>query len=315
MVINPSIPVNKLAEISDIGLKEVYIPKNSEKMFIYSAELNRPGLLLAGFSEYFDKTRIQIIGKVEHTYLEHMEKAERYARLENLFSMGIPALVVTRSLEIYPEILELAEKYNVAIFSSTERTSKLFTLLIIRLTELLAPMVIRHGVLMEVYGEGILITGDSGVGKSETAIELVKRGHRLIADDAVEIKRINEHTLSGSAPEIIRHFIELRGIGIIDVKNIFGMGSVKNDETIDMVIHLEPWNDDKNYDRLGMDTEYTKILDVDVPYMLIPVKQGRNLAVILEVAAMNNKQRRMGYNAAGELNKKFIEKYNNKEKK
>jgi HPr kinase/phosphorylase len=261
---------------------------------------------MVGFFDYFDNNRIQIMGKVEFTYLEQLHADERAEKIEKLMSQHIPALIVTRGLQIFPEMIELAEKYNVPLLRSESGTSAFMSALIAYLNVQLAPRRTRHGVLVEVYGEGILILGESGVGKSETAIELVKRGHRLVADDAVEIKRVSDKTLVGSSPEIIRHFVELRGIGIIDVKEIFGIGAVKDTENIDMIIHLEPWEEGKQYDRLGMVDEYTNIMGINVPSLTIPVKLGRNLAVIVEVASMNNRQKRMGYNAAVELNNRLM---------
>ena len=261
---------------------------------------------MVGFFDYFDNNRIQIMGKVEFTYLEQFHADERAEKIEKLMSQHIPALIVTRGLQIFPEMIELAEKYNVPLLRSESGTSAFMSALIAYLNVQLAPRRTRHGVLVEVYGEGILILGESGVGKSETAIELVKRGHRLVADDAVEIKRVSDKTLVGSSPEIIRHFVELRGIGIIDVKEIFGIGAVKDTENIDMIIHLEPWEEGKQYDRLGMVDEYTNIMGIKVPSLTLPVKLGRNLAVIVEVASMNNRQKRMGYNAAVELNNRLM---------
>jgi HPr kinase/phosphorylase len=213
---------------------------------------------------------------------------------------------MTTNFEPFPEMLEAAREFGVPLLRTKEKTSSFMAALIAYLNVQLAPRITRHGVLVEVYGEGILILGDSGVGKSETAIELVKRGHRLIADDAVEIKRVSATTLVGSAPEIIRHYVELRGIGIVDVRRLFGMGAVKDTEKIDLVIQLEPWIQGKMYDRLGLDTEKIDILGIELPTITIPVKPGRNLAIILEIAAMNNRQKKMGYNTAEEFNKKLL---------
>lgn len=298
------LPLTKI--IDEFELEKIYEPKNLEEMMVDNTDVNRPGLQMVGFFDYFDNSRIQIMGKVEFTYLEQLKVEERVQRVEMLMSQKIPALIITRGLQIFPEMLELAEKYNVPLLRSETGTSAFMSALIAFLNVQLAPRRTRHGVLVEVYGEGILILGESGVGKSETAIELVKRGHRLVADDAVEIKRVSDKTLVGSSPEIIRHFVELRGIGIIDVKEIFGIGAVKDTESIDMIIHLEPWEDGKQYDRLGMVDEFTNIMGINVPSLTIPVKLGRNLAVIVEVAAMNNRQKRMGYNAAVELNNRLM---------
>lgn len=293
--------------IEEHNLEMIYAPEGYEDIPITVADVNRPSLQIAGFFDYFDPARIQILGKVEHTYLEQLNTEERTQKLEKLFMQPIPALIVTRDMEIFPELLECAKKYNRPLLRTAMASSRFMSALILALNVWLAPMTTMHGVLVEVYGEGILLIGESGVGKSETAMELVKRGHRLVADDAVEIKRVSEKTLVGSSPEIIRHFIELRGIGIIDVKRIFGMGAVKDTENIDLVINLETWQSGKHYDRLGLDNHSTDILGLSVPSLTIPVKPGRNLAVVVEVAAMNQRQRRMGYNAAEELNKRLME--------
>ena len=246
------------------------------------------------------------MGKVEFTYLEQFSTEERTERLERFFDNDFPCLVITRSLQIFPEMMDLAEKYNKNLLRSDLGTSEFISSGVAFLSHELAPRRTRHGVLVDVYGEGILIMGESGVGKSEAAIELVKRGHRLVADDAVEIRRVSDNHLVGSSPEIIRHFVEVRGIGIIDVKEIFGIGAVMDSGDIDMIIHLEPWSDQKSYDRLGMVDEYTNIMGINIPSLTIPVKLGRNLAVIIEVAAMNNRQKKMGYNAAVELNNRLM---------
>jgi len=290
--------------ISEFKLESVYVP--DEHRLIGVADVNRPGLQLAGFFDYFDPNRIQIFGMVESTYLNDMSPEDRYKSIKALFETKIPAVIVTRNATIHPEVLELAKIYDVSLMRTVSATSNFMSALIAFLNIELAPRITRHGVLVEVYGEGVLILGESGVGKSETAVELIKRGHRLVADDAVEIKKVSSKSLVGSSPEIIRHFIEIRGIGIVDVKKIFGMGAVKDTEKINMVIHLEAWQNGKQYDRLGLIDEYTNILGIDVPSLTIPVKPGRNLAIIFEVAAMNNRQRRMGYNAAEELNKRIL---------
>ncbi len=300
-----SIPLNMV--IDQYQLEKVFVPDNIDKIVVASADVSRPGLQLIGFFDYFDNKRIQVIGKVEMTYLEQFMADKRIEILEMLFMREIPALIVTRGIQIFPEMLTLAEKYSIPLLRTEEATSSFLSTLISFLNVQLAPRLTRHGVLVEVYGEGILILGESGVGKSENAIELVKRGHRLVADDAVEIKRVSDRTLVGSAPEIIRHFVELRGIGIIDVKKIFGIGAVKDTESINMIIHLEPWEDGKAYDRLGIVDEFTNIMGINIPSLTIPVKPGRNLAVIVEVAAMNNRQKRMGYNAAVELNNRLMQ--------
>lgn len=291
--------------IKELKLEKVYTTPQNEETEIKSPDVNRPSLQITGFYDYFDNTRIQILGKVEHTYLMGMPAEERRKRLEMLFAHKIPALIITRGQDTIDGMQEFSEKYNVPVLRTKYSTSQFMSGLIAWLNKELAPRITRHGVLVEVYGEGILILGESGVGKSETAVELVKRGHRLVADDAVEIKRVSAISLVGTSPEVIRHFIELRGIGIIDVKEIFGVGSVKNAEKIDMVINLEAWVEGKQYDRLGIDDEYTEILGIKVPSLLIPVKPGRNLAIIVEIAAMNNRQKRNGYNAAEALNQRW----------
>ncbi len=303
MAENFTVSLDKI--IGEFKLESVYLPE--KEVLIDSADVNRPGLQIVGFFDYFDSSRLQIFGKVEHSYLEDMTPEERYSHLNSFFDKNVPAIIVARNIPIFPEMLESAKKHETPILRTNSSTSAFMSALIAFLNVELAPRITRHGVLVEVYGEGILILGESGVGKSESAVELMKRGHRLVADDAVEIKKVSSKSLVGSSPEIIRHFIELRGIGIIDVKKIFGMGAVKDTEKIDLVIHLETWQKGKQYDRLGLLDEYTNILGIDIPSLTIPVRPGRNLAIIFEVAAMNNRQRRMGYNAAEELNKRIME--------
>ncbi len=287
--------------INEFSLEIVYTPKDPKDVFVSSPDYNRPGLEITGYLDYFDKNRILIIGKKEYYYFEKLTSEERKESLERFLSLAPPAMIFCRGLQPFDEIKEVAARYGVTILISQDATSSLTASLVSLLNVELAPRVTRHGVLVEVYGEGLLLMGDSGIGKSETAIELIKRGHRLIADDAVEIRRVSNKTLVGSSPENIRHFIELRGIGIINARRIYGMGAVKMTEKIDMVINLELWDNNKIYDRMGMDTEYMEILGNKVPTITIPVKPGRNLAVIIEVAAMNNRQKKMGYNAAKEL--------------
>ncbi len=298
------LPLNKLIEY--FQLEVLYAPQNMESVVITKSDINRPGLQMVGFSKLFDSTRIQIMGKVEFTFLEEFPTEEREKKLERFFELGFPVLVITRGQQIFPEMMELAEKYQIPLVRTEHGTSQFMSMVIRYLNIQLAPCRTRHGVLCEIYGEGILIMGESGVGKSEAAIELVKRGHRLVADDAVEIKKISDSTLVGSSPDIIRHFVEVRGIGIIDIKEIFGMGAIKDEQAIDMVIHLEPWDKNKQYDRLGMVDEYTNIMGINIPSLTVPVKLGRNIAVIVEVAAMNNRQKKMGYNAAVELNNRLM---------
>ena len=292
--------------ITEFQFELIYGPEGFEKIEITTDDVNRPGLQLAGFFDYFEPQRLQIMGKAENAYVEQFDEEKRTDIFEKLCATGIPAVIVTRNIEVFPELIEAAKKYDVAVLRTNEFTSSVTSALVASLKVSLAPRITLHGVLVELYGEGILILGDSGVGKSETAIELVKRGHRLIAADAVEIKRVSDRTLVGCAPEIIRHFIELRGIGIVDVRRIFGMGAIKETERVDMIINLEQWVEGKMYDRLGMDNQYTDILGLRIPSLTIPVRPGRNLAVIIEVAAMNHRHKSMGYNAAKELNERMM---------
>lgn len=291
--------------VKDLGLEVVYTPCDVDEIKVKSADVNRPGLLLAGYTEYFDPTRIQICGKVEMSFLEGLSESDRRDRIKALFSTKPVAVMVSRSLYIYDTMLEYGAEYGVPVLSSAESTSRLMSDIISILGVELAPRITRHGVLVEVYGEGILILGESGVGKSETAVELVKRGHRLIADDAVELRRVSNRTIVGTAPENIRHFIELRGIGIINVARVFGSGAVKATERVDLVVGLQHWDKTKNYSRTGLESETIELLGLDLPYTVIPVHPGRNLAVILETAAICNRQKRMGYNAAEELMEKL----------
>lgn len=291
-----------LSEIVDrLGLEKVYVAENYEETQISTVEINRPGLELTGYFEFFDNKRIQVLGNTEFAYLGRFGSEAQRMVIESIFSFGPPAVIICREIEPSNVILESAKLHKVSIFATDESTSDLTARLVQYLNRELAPRITRHGVLVEVYGEGCLLTGDSGVGKSETAIELIKRGHRLVADDAVEILRTNVSTLIGRSPQNIRHFIELRGIGIINARQLFGMGAVKLSEKIDMVVNLELWDNTKVYDRMGLENQYMDILGVEVPALTIPVKPGRNLAVIIEVAAMNNRQKKMGYNAAKDL--------------
>ncbi len=298
------LPISQI--IDNFQLEVLHMPDDDKLKRVTTSDVSRPGLQLVGFCEYFDNRRIQIMGKVEFTYLEKLSVEDRIKRLREFFALDFPVLIITRDLQIFPEMLDFAEEFNIPLLRCEHGTSQFMSMLIRYLSEQLAPCKTRHGVLCEIYGEGVLIMGESGVGKSEAAIELVKRGHRLVADDAVEIRKISDSALIGSSPDIIRHFVEVRGIGIIDVKEIFGVGSIKDKQQIDMVIHLEPWEKDKQYDRLGMVDEYTNIMGINVPSVTIPVKIGRNIAVIVEVAAMNNRQKKMGYNAAVELNDRIM---------
>ena len=287
--------------IDEFKLEVLCMPDDPETIRVTENDITRPGLQLMGFYEYFNPERIQIIGKMEFAYLSTIDENERVRHVEALFAQHIKALCLSRGLPCFAEMLTLAQKYHVPVLRTAESTSHFTSNLLSFLNLHLAPRVTRHGVLIEIYGEGIFITGESGVGKSECAIELVKRGHRLVADDAVEIRKVSNTNLVGTSPENIRHFLELRGIGIINVRRLFGMGAVKLQQEIDMIIELEPWDSSKIYDRMGVDEQYANILGVKVPSMTIPVKPGRNTAVIMEVAAMNSRQKKMGYNATQEL--------------
>ena len=295
------VPLQKLIKI--FNLEVLYLPKEAGDISISSPEIDRPGLPLSGFFDYFDKERMQLLGLVEISYLEGISSEKRAVVFDTLFSYHTPAVIFARGLRPYPECMKMAEKHQQVILGTQENTANIMSTLIAYLRAALSPTITRHGVLVEVYGEGVMLAGESGVGKSETAIELVKRGHRLIADDAVEIRRTPNGGLIGTAPELIRHYIELRGIGVVDVRRLFGMSAVNFDCSIDVLIQLENWQDGKVYDRLGADEHFTPLLDVSVPTLTIPVKPGRNLAVIIEVAAMNNRNKKMGYNAALEFSK------------
>ena len=304
-----SVKLSQLVE--EFGLKKVYTPPNFENVRIVTPDLNRPGMQLVGFFSHFDNERIQLMGTVEIMYLKTLPSSERRKIFAELMKRHIPALIICHSMQVYPECLEMAEKYQVSLLTTELDTSVFEAELITTLNVYLGPRITRHGTMLEVYGEGILITGESGVGKSETAIELVKRGHRLIADDAVEIKKISYKTLFAESPPLIQHYIELRGIGVVDVMRLFGMGAIKSRQELDLIINIETWQDGMMYDRLGLENQYTTLLGVQVPIMKIPVKPGRNLAVIIEVAAMNNRQKKLGYNSAQEfterINRHFAE--------
>ncbi|MBE6871742.1 MAG: HPr(Ser) kinase/phosphatase [Ruminococcaceae bacterium] len=296
--------------LKEFSLEVIYMPENGEDIQVTMTDIIRPGLPLAGFFQHFDNSRIQLLGMVEYSYLAEFTAEKRAESFDKYFATKFPLAIVTRKLDVYPEAIEAAKKYGVPILRTEEATSTFMASLVAFLNLNLAPRVTKHGVLIEVYGEGVLILGESGIGKSEAAAELVKRGHRLVADDAVEIKRVSNKSLVGTAPEVIRHFIELRGIGIVDVRRVFGMGAVKETEKVELVIELELWDENKKYDRLGMDNRFTEILGLKIPSLNIPVKPGRNLAVIIEVAAMTNRQKRMGYNAAEELERRISKLYN-----
>ena len=298
------IALSKIVE--EFHFEVIVEPENYKEIMIETPEINRPGLALAGFYEVFENDRIQLIGKAETKYLNSLEPSTKRLMLQKLVEARPVAILYTTGLNIDEALVEHARKLAVPVLRTQIKTSPIMASLIGSLNNHLAPRITRHGGLVEVYGEGLLLLGDSGIGKSETAIELVKRGHRLIADDAVEIKKVSEKTLVGSAPEMIRHYVELRGIGIVDIRRLFGVGAVKDTERIDMVIQLENWVEGKMYDRLGMEEETINILGINVPSITVPVRPGRNLAIILEIAAMNNRQKRMGYNTALEFNKRLM---------
>ena len=291
--------------IKEFDLEVLCAAPNYEQVPLHTVDVNRPGLPLSGFFEHFDTKRLLVMGLTETTYVSGMSEERRRESFDRLLSYPVPALIYTRGIDPFPECMEMAQKYGRTVLRTQEQTSAFMSSLIGSLYNHLAPRITRSGVMMEIYGEGVLFQGESGVGKSEVAIELIKRGHRIIADDAVEIKETNHGTLVASAPELIRHYMELRGIGVIDVRRLFGMGAIKMNQEIDMVIKLEPWDDTAVYDRLGLENTYTEILGVQLPALTIPVKPGRNLASIVEVAAMNNRNRKMGHNAALELTRRM----------
>ena len=296
----------KLGEIiREFDLEILKTGPDYENVPLRVVDVNRPGLPLSGFFEHFDTKRLLLIGLTEKAFLEGMTPARRRESFDRLLAYPVPALIITRGLKAFPECLEMAEKHGRTILRTQAQTSAFMSALISSLYNRLAPCVTRSGVMMEIYGEGVMFQGESGVGKSEVAIELIKRGHRIIADDAVEIRETNHGTLEATAPELIRHYMELRGIGVIDVRRLFGMGAIKDKQQIDLIINLEPWNDHAVYDRLGLDSTQTELLGVKVPAITIPVKPGRNLASIVEVAAMNNRNRKLGHNAALELTQRM----------
>ena len=283
----------------------IYLPKPASEIFIVTPNVNRPSLMFSGYTEFFDNERLQFIGHMERGYIDSMGEEGRRKAIEILLSAQPPAVVLTRNQEPFEDLLELAEQYQVAILRTNDTTSLATSSASYFLAEQLAPIYVQHGELVEVYGEGVLIIGDSGVGKSEVALELLSRGHRLIADDLVEIRKINKKTISGMSPANIRHFIEVRGIGIIDAKTLFGIGAVKIRQKIHMVIRLENWDPEKAYNVLGLDEKKMDFLGVKIPYLTIPVKPGRNVAMIVEVAARNNRLKKYGYNAAEALMEKL----------
>ncbi len=299
MVDTYSVPLKQLVE--EFRLEVAYAATDYEQIRITVEDVARPGLQLAGYFDHFEPVRLQVMGNVEMSYISKLTEAERAIVFDRLFAYKFPALLIARNMPPDPKCLEMARKHNITLLRSREATSTIVSAIITYLKGELAPRITRHGVLMEVYGEGLLLMGESGIGKSEAAVELLKRGHRLIADDAVEIRKISGSALVGTAPELIRNYIELRGIGIINVAKLFGMGAVKSDNQIDLVVNIVPWNTQEVYDRLGLEDQHMEILGVKIPMYTIPITPGRNLAVILEVAAMNNRQRKMGYNSALEF--------------
>ena len=287
--------------VEEYNLEVIFAATDYEKIRLTVEDVARPGLQIAGYMDHFEPMRLQIIGNVESSYLQKLSETERALTFDRLFSYKFPALLIARNIEVDPVCLAMARKHNVTLLRTPEATSTIISSIITYLRDALAPRITRHGVLVEVYGEGILLVGDSGIGKSEAAVELLKRGHRLVADDAVEIRKISGSALIGTAPELIRNYIELRGIGIINVAKLFGMGAVKSQNEINLVVNIVPWSAHEEYDRLGLEDQFMEILGVKVPMNTIPITPGRNLAVILEVAAMNNRQRKMGYNSALEF--------------
>lgn len=302
-----------MAEIAEKqDLKNLTPDIDLTQIKIYHRNLNRPQLFLAGFYDYFDNERLQLLGRGESEYLKQFPAEVRREKFEKLFSTGIPGVVMCKAIPVYPEMLESANKYGVPVVYTAQQTANVMVNIIGWINEQLAPSMTIYGVLVDVYGEGILITGDSGVGKSETALELIKRGHRLVADDLVEISRIGETLLFGQAPDLTRHFIELRGIGVVDVKSLYGIESVRDRAPVDMLVNLEEWDPGKVYDRLGLNEEYEDILGVQVVKHTVPIRTGRNLAIIIETAAVNNRQKKMGYNAAQELSERVSRAINEK---
>lgn len=299
MIETYSVPLSSL--VKEFKLEVAFASADYEAIRLTVEDVARPGLQLAGYFDYFEPMRLQIMGNVEISYILKRTPEERTVIYDRLFSYKPPALLIARNFPVDAECLEMAKKHSITILRSKEPTATLASAIITFMKSALAPRITRHGVLVEVYGEGLLLMGDSGVGKSETALELLKRGHRLIADDAVEIRKVTENSLIGTAPELIRNYIELRGIGIINVAKLFGMGSVRSENEINLVVNIVPWNTQEAYDRLGLEDQYMDILGVKIPMNTIPITAGRNLAVILEVAAMNNRQRKLGYNAAQEF--------------
>ncbi len=287
--------------VADFNLTVVHASTDYDKVQITVEEVSRPGLPMTGFFDHFEPLRLQVIGNVEANYLRTLTHEQCLNMFDQLFSYKIPALIFARGVDPSEECLENAKKHDVTILRGVEATTYLVSNLITYLKNSLAPRITRHGVLVEVYGEGLLLMGESGIGKSETAAELLKRGHRLIADDAVEIRKVADNSLIGSSPELIRNYIEIRGIGVINVAKLFGMAAIKEETAVNLVVNIVPWSNEQIFDRLGLEDQYMDMLGVKIPAITIPVKPGRNLAIILEIAAMNNRQKKMGYNAALEF--------------
>ena len=298
-----SVPLTTLVE--EFHLEVVYAATDYEKICLTVVDVARPGLQLAGYYDHFEPMRLQVMGNVEISYLQKLSATERAITFDRLLSYKFPALLIARGMKPDSQCLEMAKKHNVTLLCSNEPTSAIVSAIIAYLKTALAPSITRHGVLVEIYGEGVLLLGESGIGKSETAVELLKRGHRLIADDAVEIKKVSGNTLIGTAPELIRNYIELRGIGIVNVAKLFGMGAVKAENEINLVVNIVPWDKKSSRNRMGVADQFMEILGVQIPMNTIPVTPGRNLAVILEVAAMNNRQRKMGHNHALEFSQQM----------
>ena len=299
MIMPEELKIDKIIEKMELKLLTPDIETGDKVVTV--PDINRPALQLTGFFDHFDSERVQVIGHVEAAYMETLDEETRKDRYEQIMSYNIPCIVFCRSMMPDAQMIEAAREYQIPLLQTDKATSSFEAEIIRWMKVMLAPTISIHGVLVDVYGEGVLITGESGIGKSEAALELIKRGHRLVTDDVVQISKVSDETLIGTAPEITRHFIELRGIGIIDVKTLFGVESVKETQGIDMVIHLEDWDKDKEYDRFGLEEEYTEILGNKVVCHNLPVRPGRNLAVIGESAAVNWRQKKMGYNAAREL--------------
>ncbi len=291
--------------VADFRLQVVYASTDYDRVTVRVEEVTRPGLPLAGFFDHFEPLRLQVIGNVEYTYIQTQSHERLLEVFGKIFERKIPAIIFARNVEPTPECLEMAQKYDITVLRCMEATSYMVSSLITYLKNALAPQMTRHGVLVEVYGEGLLLMGESGIGKSETAAELLKRGHRLIADDAVRIRRIANNTLMGDAPDLIQNYIEIRGIGVINVAKLYGMASVKKETAVDLAINIVPWSDEQDFDRLGLEEQCIDFLGVKIPSITVPVKPGRNLAIILEIAAMNNRQKKMGYNSAQEFTERI----------